>query len=99
MGCKPLSARWQPSSVSRTAQGRRAFLNDIEDRFAAARLKYDRGACLMDIDRLQQIETAQEGQRFILRTPATGDVGQVFQAVGIALPPNIHEAQAIASTP
>jgi hypothetical protein len=53
----------------------------------------------MDIDRLQQIETAQEGQRFILRTPATGDVGQVFQAVGIALPPNIHEAQAIASTP
>jgi hypothetical protein len=26
----------------------------------------------MDLDRLQEIETEQDGKRFILRTPATG---------------------------
>jgi hypothetical protein len=31
-----------------------------------------------------------------LRTPVTGDVGRVFQAVGIALPPNIREVDAAA---
>ena len=31
-----------------------------------------------------------------MRTPVTGDVGRVFQAVGIALPPNIREAEAAA---
>lgn len=50
------------------------------------------GALLMDLDRLQEIETEQEGKSFILRTPVTGDVGRVFQAVGVALPPNIREA-------
>jgi hypothetical protein len=44
----------------------------------------------MDLDRVQEIETEQEGKRFILRTPVTGDVGRVFQAVGVALPPNIR---------
>ena len=52
----------------------------------------------MDLDRLQEIETEQEGKRFILRTPVTDDVGLAFQAVGVALPPNIREAEAIAST-
>jgi hypothetical protein len=37
------------------------------------------------------IETEQDGKRFLLRTPATGDVGHVFKAVGVALPPNIRE--------
>jgi hypothetical protein len=46
----------------------------------------------MDLDRLQEIETDQAGKRFILRTPVTGDVGHAFQAVGVALPPNIREA-------
>jgi Transposase DDE domain len=70
----------------------------LEDRLAAARLKPEWGALLMDLDRLQEIETEQDGKRFILRTPVTGDVGRVFQAVGVALPPNIHEAEPAAST-
>ena len=49
---------------------------------------------LMDLDRLQEIETEQDGKRFFLRTPVTGDFGRAFQAVGIALPPNIREASA-----
>jgi Transposase DDE domain len=69
----------------------------LEDHLAAAQFKPEWGALLMDLDRLQEIETDQEGKRFILRTPVTGDVGLVFQAAGVALPPNIREAEAAAS--
>ena len=43
---------------------------------------------LMDLDWLQDIEMEQDGKHFIVRTPVSGDVGRVFQAVGPALPPN-----------
>jgi hypothetical protein len=33
----------------------------------------------------------QDGKRFLLRTPTTGVAGKLFQAVGVALPPNIQE--------
>jgi len=64
----------------------------LEDRLPAARLKPEWGVLLRELDRLQEIETEQEGKRFVLRTPVTGDVGRVFRALGIALPPNIREA-------
>src|SRR5437016_5623673 len=44
-----------------------------------------------DLDRLQEIELAQDGKRFLLRTPTTGVAGKLFQAVGVALPPNVQE--------
>jgi hypothetical protein len=66
----------------------------LEDRLAAAHLKPEWGALLRELDRLQEIETQQDGKHFVLRTPVTGDVGRVFQALGIALPPNIREAAA-----
>jgi hypothetical protein len=69
----------------------------LEDRLAAARLKPEWATLLMDLDRLQEIETEQEGKRFILRTPVTGDTGRVFQALGVALPPNIREVEVAAS--
>ena len=61
----------------------------------------------MDLDRLQDIEMEQDGKHFIMRTPVTGimrtpvtgDVGRVFQAVGLALPPNMREAEAVVHTP
>ena len=71
----------------------------LEDRLAAAHLKPEWGALLRELDRLQEIETEQDGKHFILRTPVTGDVGRVFQAVGVALPPNIREADAEAAAP
>ena len=47
---------------------------------------------LADLDRLQEIAVEQDGKHFILRTPATGVAGKAFQAVGVALPPNIRNA-------
>ena len=34
---------------------------------------------------------AGDGKRITTRTPLTGQVGHVFQAVGIALPPNTRD--------
>jgi transposase len=65
----------------------------LEDRLAAARLKPEGGALRRELDRLQEIETEQDGKHFVLRTPVTGYVGRVFQAIGVALPPNIREAE------
>ena len=66
------------------------------NRLPAARLKPEWGVLLRELDRLQEIETEQEGKHFVLRTPVTGDVGRVFRALGIALPPNIREADVAA---
>ena len=63
----------------------------LDDHLVAARLKPEWGALVRELDRLQEIETEQDGKRFLLRTPVTGDVGRVFKAVGVALPPNIRE--------
>lgn len=65
---------------------------ELEDRLAAARLKPEWRELLADLDRLQEIEAEQDGKRFILRTPVTGVAGKAFQAVGVALPPNIRDA-------
>ena len=69
-----------------------ALRKELEERLTAARLKPEWRTLLADLDRLQEIEVAQDGKQFILRTPATGVAGKVFQAVGTALPPNIREA-------
>lgn len=69
---------------------------ELQDRLAAAHLQPQWRALLADLDRLQEIETEQDGKCFILRTPVTGVAGQVFQAVGVALPPQIRDAKSAA---
>lgn len=65
---------------------------ELEERLAAAQLKPEWRDLLADLDRLQEVEVEQDGKRFILRTPVTGVAGKTFQAVGVALPPNIRDA-------
>ena len=65
---------------------------ELEERLAGAGLKPEWRELLADLDRLQEIEAEQDGKRFILRTPVTGVAGKAFQAVGVALPPNIRDA-------
>jgi DDE family transposase len=69
---------------------------ELQDRLAAAHLQPEWRALLADLDRLQEIETEQDGKCFILRTPVTGVAGKVFQAVGVALPPQIRDAKSAA---
>src|SRR5712691_3041157 len=65
--------------------------NDLEDRLHRHHLAVDWDDILRDLVRLQEIELEQDGKRFLLRTPTTGVAGKLFQAVGVALPPNLQE--------
>src|SRR5947209_1884008 len=47
---------------------------------------------ICDLDRLQMVEVEQDGKRFLLRSEVQGTCGQVFQAVGVALPPTVQQA-------
>lgn len=65
---------------------------ELADRCAARRFQPEWDDVRRDLDRLQEVEVAQDGKRFILRTPVTGCAGKLFQTLGIALPPNIRDA-------
>ena len=64
---------------------------ELEDRLRRFGVAAEWGGILRDLDRLQEITLAQDGKRFLLRTPTTGVAGKLFQAVGVALPPNLQE--------
>ena len=64
---------------------------ELEDRLRRQGIAAEWGDILRDLDRLQEIELEQDGKRFLLRTPTTGVAGKLFQAVGVALPPNVQE--------
>ncbi|HET7411560.1 MAG TPA: IS1634 family transposase [Pararhizobium sp.] len=49
---------------------------------------------LRDLDRLQEATVEKDGRIITTRTHVTGQVGNVFKAVGIALPHNLNEQQA-----
>jgi hypothetical protein len=65
---------------------------ELQDRLAAAGLDAEWAEVLRDLDRLQEVEVAQDGKRFVLRTPVTGCAGKLFRTLGVALPPNIRDA-------
>jgi hypothetical protein len=70
---------------------------ELQDRLATAGLAPEWAEVVRDLDRLQEVEVEQDGKRFILRTPTTGCAGKLFQTLGIALPPNIRDANPAAS--
>ena len=49
---------------------------------------------LRDLDRLQEATIEKDGKRITTRTAVAGQVGRVFQAAGVAPPPNLHEPAA-----
>ncbi len=65
---------------------------ELKERLARRAIKAEWGDVLRDLDRFQEIDVEQDDKRFTLRTPVTGIAGKLFQAVGVALPPNIREA-------
>ena len=67
------------------------LVKELEDRLHRHNIAAEWDDILRDLDRLQEIELEQDGKRFLLRTPTTGVAGKLFQAVGVALPPNLQE--------
>ena len=81
--CSARSWRWCCGRSSTTAAGR--WTSGPNGR-----------RCQRDLDRLQEVEIAKDGKRLILRTPVAGTAGRLFQAVRVALPPNVREHAAAA---
>src|SRR5881394_1366894 len=67
------------------------LVKELEDRLHRHNIAAEWDDILRDLDRLQEIELEQDGKRFLMRTPTTGVAGKLFQAVGVALPPNLQE--------
>jgi hypothetical protein len=64
---------------------------ELQDRCRIAGFRPEWGDVLRDLDRLQDVEIDQGGKHVILRTPASGVAGRLFQAARIALPPNSRD--------
>jgi hypothetical protein len=64
---------------------------ELDARCREAGFRPEWGDVLLDLDRFQEVEITKDGRRMTLRTPATGVVGPLFKATGIALPPNIRD--------
>jgi hypothetical protein len=67
---------------------------ELDARCRRAGFRPEWGDVLRDLDRLQTVELAKGGQQLTLRTPATGTVGPLLKAAGVALPPNLRGAAA-----
>jgi Transposase DDE domain len=65
---------------------------ELDRRCRKAGFRPEWGDVLRDLDRLQTVELAKDGQQVTLRTPATGTIGPLFKAAGIALPSNLRDA-------
>lgn len=63
---------------------------DLADHCATKDFKPEWGQALHDLDRLEEITVADEGQELVLRTDATGCTPALFQSVGVALPPRLR---------
>jgi hypothetical protein len=67
---------------------------ELDDRCRAAGLRPEWREVLRDLDRLQEATMVQDGKRLVIRTPAAGLTGRLFQIAGVALPPNVREVAA-----
>jgi hypothetical protein len=67
---------------------------ELYERCRAAGFTPEWGDVIRDLDRRQEVSLAKDGQQIRLRTPATGTVGPLFKAAGIALPPNLRDTAA-----
>ena len=67
---------------------------DLADRCHAAGVTVEWADLLRDLDRLQEATIDKDGRRITTRTPVAGQVGRVFQAAGVALPPNTFDQPA-----
>jgi hypothetical protein len=64
---------------------------ELQSRLAERGHELEWADVIGDLDRLQRVEVEQDGKRFLLRSEVQGSCGQVFQAVGVAVPPTVQQ--------
>ena len=65
--------------------------HELQSRLVARGHKFEWADVIADLERLQQVEVEQDGKRFLLRSELVGTCGNVFQAVGVAIPPTVQQ--------
>ena len=68
------------------------LMKTIHDGLDARGVDAEWAHLVSDLDRLEEVEVAVSGKKFILRSETRGAVGKLFQAVGASLPPTIRQA-------
>jgi hypothetical protein len=67
--------------------------HELQTRLAARGNVPEWADVVHDLERLQDVDVEQDGQRFRLRTEAHGCCGQAFRAAGVALPPTVQQLE------
>jgi transposase len=64
---------------------------ELQARLEARGWEVEWAEVIRDVEQLQEVEVAQEGKRFLLRSEAQRTCGKAFQAAGVALPPTVRQ--------
>ncbi len=65
--------------------------HELQARLVARGRQLEWADVIQDLDRLQQVEVEQDGQRFLLRSELSRHAGKVLQAAGVAIPPTVQQ--------
>ena len=63
---------------------------ELQTRLAARGRDFEWADVIQDLQRLQQVEIEQAGQRYLLRSDLQGTCGPVLRALGVAAPPTVQ---------
>jgi transposase len=67
---------------------------ELQDRLEAVGHHFEWAEVLSDLEALQLTQVEHDGKQFLLRSEARGTCGRVFQAVGVAMPSTVEQANA-----
>ena len=70
---------------------------ELQTRLAAQARDFEWADVIQDLQRLQQVEVEQAGQRYLLRSDLQGTCGPVLRALGVAAPPTVQAVPNAAS--
>jgi transposase len=65
---------------------------ELQTRLATEGRHFEWADVIQDLQRLQQVEVEQAGQRYLLRSDLQGTCGPVLRALGVAAPPTVQAA-------
>jgi len=69
------------------------LMHELQERLKERGYHLEWADILRDLEALEEVEVRHQRKRYLLRTPLEGVCGKVLQAVGVAIPPPVREAE------
>ena len=69
------------------------MIKELKKRLEDKMMQFEWEDILRDLDALEEVEIEQNGKRFLLRSKTKGCCGDVFKAVGVALPQTVKQVE------